>query len=173
MNDENINIDWKSATSIFDFTVKDLDGEDVPLEKYRGMVCLVVNVASNCGLTKSNYRQLNELYDKFKDTGKFAILAFPCNQFLGQEPACETDLKEFKLKQRIEFDFFAKVNVNGKLACPLYNFLKSKQGGILGDFIKWNFTKFLCNKEGIPVSRYGPRTEPLEIGKDIMAILDD
>ena len=122
---------------------------------------MVVNVASNCGLTKSNYRQLNELYDKLKDTDKFAILAFPCNQFAGQEPACETDLKEFKLKQKIEFDFFAKVNVNGKQAAPLYNYLKSKQGGILGNFIKWNFTKFLCNKEGLPVARYGPSTEPL------------
>ncbi|XP_053213403.1 glutathione peroxidase-like [Panonychus citri] len=173
MAEENTETDLKGINSIFDFVMKNLDGEDVPLEQYRGKVCLVVNVASNCGLTKSNYRQLNELYAKLKDTNKFAILAFPCNQFAGQEPACETDLKEFKLKQKIEFDFFAKINVNGKEAAPLYNYLKSKQGGILGNFIKWNFTKFLCNKQGIPVKRYSPTTEPLQIEKDITNLLEE
>lgn len=173
MAEENKSVDPKNASSIFDFTVKNLDGEDVPLEKFRGKVCLVVNVASNCGLTKNNYKQLNELYAKHKDSGNFAILAFPCNQFAGQEPACETDLKEYVVKQKIEFDFFGKVNVNGKQAIPLYDYLKSKQGGMLGDFIKWNFTKFLCNKEGVPVKRYSPTTEPNQIEKDIVALLEE
>ncbi|XP_074593995.1 glutathione peroxidase 1-like [Brevipalpus obovatus] len=169
-NDENKSPDLKNAKSIFEFTVKDLDGNDVSLEKFRGKVCLVVNVASNCGLTKNNYKQLNEMYAQYREKG-LEILAFPCNQFAGQEPACETDLKEFIKKNNIEFPFFAKVNVNGANSIPLYSFLKNKQGGLLGNFIKWNFTKFLCNKDGEPVKRYGPSTEPKSIHKDMEELL--
>lgn len=126
---------------------------------FRGKVVLIVNVASNCGLARSNYKQLNELYAKLKDK-PFSILAFPCNQFAGQEPACDVDLKEFMKKNNVEFDVFAKCNVNGKEALPLYDYLKNKKGGLFGNFIKWNFTKFLVNKNGEPVKRYGPKTEP-------------
>lgn len=99
------------------------------------------------------------MYTQYREKG-LEILAFPCNQFAGQEPACETDLKEFIKKNNVEFPFFAKINVNGANTIPLYSFLKNKQGGLLGNFIKWNFTKFLCNKDGEPVKRYGPSTEP-------------
>lgn len=163
--------DWKSKKTIYEFTVKDIDGNEVSLDKYKGKPTLIVNVATNCSFTKSNYPQLNELYDKYESQG-LRIAAFPCNQFNGQEPGCDTDIKEFVKKKGVRFDMFSKIDVNGDTAIPLYKWLKSKQGGILGfDSIKWNFTKFLVNKEGVPIKRFAPQDEPKTIEPDIKAAL--
>ena len=136
----------------------------------RGHPLIVVNVATNCGFTKSNYKQLNELYTKYKDEG-LRIAAFPCNQFGGQEPGCSVDIEEFLKKNNVEFDVYEKINVNGGEAAPLYQWLKKKQGGFLVDAIKWNFTKFLVDKDGKPVSRHSPSTEPNSMEKDIKSLL--
>jgi len=163
---------WKTASSIFDFEAQMLLGDDVvPLSKYKGNVTLIVNVASKWGLTEKNYKELNELHTKYSVAG-LRILAFPCNQFGNQEPAEGEELMQFMRDHNVEFDVFDKINVNGDDAHPLWKYLKSKQGGgLLGSFIKWNFSKFLCNKNGIPVKRYAPTTGPLECEKDIIGLL--
>ena len=163
--------DWKNAKTIYELKVTDIDGNQVGLDKYKGHPLLVVNVASNCSLTKDNYKQLNELYEKYENNG-LKILGFPSNQFNGQEPACDVDIKEFAKKKGVQFDMFAKIDVNGDSADPLYKWLKTKQGGFLGfDGIKWNFTKFLVNKEGIPIKRYAPTVQPKDIESDLKAQL--
>ena len=141
------------------------------MEKYKGKVLLIVNVASKCGFTKGNYKELNELYSKYRNEG-LAILGFPCNQFGHQEPGCDVDIKEFMKKNDVEWDMFGKIEVNGDNAIPLYNWLKSKAGGTLIDAIKWNFTKFLINKEGVPVARFAPNKSPMEFEKEIKAELE-
>ncbi|KAK9997168.1 hypothetical protein SO802_021854 [Lithocarpus litseifolius] len=152
-----------TSKSIYDFTVKDIRGNDVSLSEYNGKVLLIVNVASKCGLTQTNYKELNVLYEKYKNQG-FEILAFPCNQFLGQEPGNNEAIQEVACTMfKAEFPIFDKVEVNGKNAAPIYKFLKSQKGGILGDALKWNFTKFLLNKEGKVVERYAPTTSPLKL----------
>ncbi|XP_059654293.1 probable glutathione peroxidase 2 [Cornus florida] len=161
----------ETPKSIYDFTVKDIRGNDVPLGNYGGKVLLIVNVASKCGLTQSNYKELNILYEKYKDQG-LEILAFPCNQFGWQEPGTNEEIQETACTMfKAEFPIFDKIDVNGKNAAPLYKYLKSEKGGLLVDGIKWNFTKFLVNKEGKVVERYGPRTSPLQIEKDIQNLL--
>jgi len=161
-----------SSKSIYDFTVKDIRGNDVSLSEYSGKVLLVVNVASKCGLTQANYKELNVLYEKYKSKG-FEILAFPCNQFAGQEPGNNEEIQEVACTMfKAEFPIFDKIEVNGKNAAPIYKFLKSQKGGIFGDGIKWNFTKFLVNKEGKVVERYAPTTSPLKIEKDIQNLLE-
>lgn len=163
--------DWKEAKTIYDFSVKDLDDNEVSLSKYAGHPVLIVNVATYCGLTKSNYKQLNELYDKYKDQG-LKIAGFPCNQFNNQEPGCSVDIKEFLVKNKVEWDVYSKIDVNGDTADPLYKWLKKQKGGIMGmDGIKWNFSKFLIGKDGVPVERYAPTTEPNSIGKDIEKVI--
>lgn len=163
--------DWKSKTSFHEFTATDIDGNEVSLEKYKGHPTMIVNVATHCGLTKSNYKQLNELYDQYEKDG-FRIAAFPCNQFGNQEPGCSVDIQEFMKKNNIRFDMYSKVNVNGDNAIPLYKWLKKQQGGWLGfDGIKWNFTKFLTDKDGKPIKRYAPTTEPKSIEPDIKSLL--
>ncbi|KAI3977773.1 hypothetical protein MKX01_040518 [Papaver californicum] len=158
--------------SIYDFTVKDIHENDVCLKDYEGKVLLIVNVASKCGLTESNYKELNVLYEKYKTQG-FEILAFPCNQFAGQEPGTHDEIKEVACTNfKAEFPVFAKVDVNGNNAAPLYQFLKTQKGGLFGNAIKWNFTKFLVNKEGKVVDRYAPTTGPLRIEKDIKKLLE-
>lgn len=148
-----------------------MNDQEVDLSKYKGHVLIIVNVATYCGLTKANYKQLNELYDKYKDQG-LKILGFPCNQFNNQEPGCSVDIIEFLKKNNVEWDVFSKIEVNGDGADPLYKWLKTKQKGILGfDGIKWNFSKFLINREGVPVNRYAPTTEPKDIEKDIKPLL--
>ncbi|KAG9447101.1 hypothetical protein H6P81_013229 [Aristolochia fimbriata] len=165
------NMAEETPKSLYDFTVKDIQGNDVSLSTYSGKVLLIVNVASKCGLTHSNYKELNTLYDKYKDQG-FEILAFPCNQFAGQEPGSNEEIQQTVCTMfKAEFPVFDKVEVNGKEAEPLYKFLKSQKGGIFGDAIKWNFTKFLVDKNGKVVSRYAPTTSPLKIEKDIQALL--
>ncbi|OQR74392.1 glutathione peroxidase-like [Tropilaelaps mercedesae] len=152
--------------TIYDFTVKNIDGNDVSLKKYEGRVCLIVNVASKCGFTQQ-YVGLQKLHEKYFSRG-FSVLGFPCNQFGSQEPASEEEIKKFTaLKYNVTFDLFKKVDVNGDLASPLWSFLKSEQHGFLGDNIKWNFTKFLVDRQGKPVKRYGSTTEPDSLVSDI------
>ncbi|XP_076925426.1 putative phospholipid hydroperoxide glutathione peroxidase [Bidens hawaiensis] len=153
----------QSKQSVHDFTVKDAKGQEVDLSKYKGKVLLIVNVAPQCGFTNSNYPELTTLYQKYKDQG-LEILGFPSNQFNGQEPGSNEEIQEFVCTRfKAEYPVFAKVDVNGKNAEPLYDFLKSSKGGFLGDSIKWNFTKFLVDKDGKVVDRYAPTTTPLSI----------
>uniref|UniRef100_F1L9H1 Glutathione peroxidase n=1 Tax=Ascaris suum TaxID=6253 RepID=F1L9H1_ASCSU len=161
-----------SKQTIYDFKVKDAEGHDVSLDKYKGKVVLIVNVASKCGLASSNYAELKELLDKYADKG-LVIATFPCNQFGGQEPDCEVDIRNFvKDKFKFEPDLYGKIDVNGSHADPLFAFLKKEQGGIFFDAIKWNFTKFLIDTNGRPVKRYSPTTSPKSIEKDIEALLE-
>ncbi|XP_026379061.1 probable phospholipid hydroperoxide glutathione peroxidase isoform X2 [Papaver somniferum] len=161
----------KTHGSIHDFTVKDARGNDVDLSTYKGKVLLIVNVASQCGLTTSNYTELAQLYQKYKDQG-LEILAFPCNQFRGEEPGTNEEIVEFACTRfKPEYPIFDKVDVNGDNAAPIYKFLKSSKGGLFGDSIKWNFAKFLIDKEGHVVDRYAPSTSPLSIEKDIKKLL--
>ncbi|KAK3158669.1 hypothetical protein QOZ80_2AG0140070 [Eleusine coracana subsp. coracana] len=160
-----------SATSVHDFTVKDASGKDVDLSTYKGKVLLIVNVASQCGLTNSNYTELSQLYEKYKDQG-FEVLAFPCNQFGGQEPGTNEEIVQFACTRfKAEYPIFDKVDVNGDNTAPIYKFLKSSKGGLFGENIKWNFSKFLVDKEGRVVERYAPTTSPLSIEKDIKKLL--
>ncbi|CAA7399062.1 unnamed protein product [Spirodela intermedia] len=163
----------QSPKSVHDFTVKDARGNDVNLGSYKGKALLIVNVASQCGLTNSNYTELSQLYEKYKSKG-LEILAFPCNQFGGQEPGSNDQIVEFACTRfKAEYPIFDKVDVNGQNAAPVYKFLKSSKGGLFGDSIKWNFAKFLVDKEGNVVDRYAPTTSPLSIEKDIKKILGE
>ncbi|XP_009803157.1 putative phospholipid hydroperoxide glutathione peroxidase [Nicotiana tabacum] len=166
-------ISARAATekTIHDFTVKDIDGKDVPLSKFKGKVLLIVNVASRCGLTTSNYTELSQVYEKYKTKG-LEILAFPCNQFGAQEPGSNPEIKQFACTRfKAEFPIFDKVDVNGPNTAPVYQFLKSSAGGFLGDLVKWNFEKFLVDKNGKVVERYPPTTSPIQIEKDIQKLL--
>ncbi|OIW10093.1 hypothetical protein TanjilG_21930 [Lupinus angustifolius] len=169
----------ETSKSIYDFTVKDIKGNDVNLSQYHGKVLLIVNVASECGLTQTNYKELSALYEKYKSQD-FEILAFPCNQFGSQEPGTNEEIEQTVCTRfKAEFPVFDKctvvsisaVEVNGKNAAPIYQFLKNQKGGIFGDGIKWNFTKFLVNKEGKVVDRFAPTTSPLKIEKDLLKLL--
>eukprot|EP01018_Ginkgo_biloba_P024991 Gb_12820 [translate_table: standard] len=158
-------------STVHDFIVKDIRGNDVDLSIYKGKVLLIVNVASECGLTTSNYIEMNELYAKYKDQG-FEILAFPCNQFGEQEPGTNEQIAELACTRfKAEFPMFDKVEVNGDNAAPIYKFLKSSKGGIPGGDIEWNFSKFLVNKDGHVMEVCEPETSPLEIEKDIKKML--
>ncbi|XP_062101498.1 probable phospholipid hydroperoxide glutathione peroxidase [Humulus lupulus] len=157
--------------TLHDFSVKDIEGKEVPLNKFKGKVLLIVNVASKCGLTTANYSELSHLYEKYKTQG-LEILAFPCNQFGGQEPGSNPEIKQFACTRfKAEFPIFDKVYVNGPNTAPVYKFLKSSAGGFLGDVIKWNFEKFLVDKNGVVVERYAPTTSPFQIEKDIQKLL--
>ncbi|KAG0617652.1 hypothetical protein M758_4G005100 [Ceratodon purpureus] len=162
----------KSGNSIYDFVVKDINGNDVEMSQYKGKVLLIVNVASACGLTTTNYTELAEIYTKYKGQD-FEILAFPCNQFGGQEPGSNEQIKQFACTRfKAEYPIFDKIDVNGSKEAPLYKFLKTqKGGGMLGDSIKWNFGKFLVDKNGNVVDRYAPTTPPSKIEKDIKKYL--
>jgi len=159
--------------SIYDFVVKDIDGNDVSLSTYKGKVLLIVNVASQCGLTQSNYKELTDLYNQYKGSD-FEILGFPSNQFAGQEPGSNEQIKEFACTRfKAEFPLFDKIDVNGQNQAPLYKYLKSqKGGGLFGDSIKWNFAKFLVDKNGKVVERYAPTTSPSKIEKDIKKLVN-
>jgi len=157
--------------NIYGFEAVNIDGRNVSLSEYKGKVILIVNVASKCGFTKQ-YAGLEELYNKYKDKG-FTVLGFPCNQFKNQEPGTNAEIKEFcSLNFGVTFDLFEKIDVNGANAHPLYKFLTKKVTGTFGDSIKWNFTKFLIDKEGKPVKRFAPQTEPKSFEKDIEALLN-
>jgi len=153
--------------SIYDFTVKDIHGKPVKLDRYRGKVMLIVNTASECGFTPQ-YKGLEAVYEKLHDKG-LEVLGFPCNQFGGQEPGGEKEIAQFcELNFGVTFPMFAKVDVNGDDAAPLYRFLKAEKPGLLGsEAIKWNFTKFLVDRNGNVVKRYAPNDTPESIAKDI------
>ena len=157
--------------SIYDFVVKAQDGSDVSLDTYRGKVLLIVNTATGCGFTPQ-YVGLQELYNKYRDQG-FEILDFPCNQFGNQAPGSDDEIHEFCVGRfSMTFPQFSKIDVNGKDESPLYTFLKSKhKGGLLGSKIKWNFTKFLVDREGNVVDRFAPTTEPKDIDAKVAALL--
>ncbi len=157
--------------TIYDFKVKTINGEETTLERYKGKVLLIVNVASKCGFTPQ-YEGLEALYKKYKDQG-LVVLGFPCNQFGSQEPGSEAEIKNFcRVNFGVTFPMFSKINVNGDDAHPLYGYLKSEQPGILGsEAIKWNFTKFLVDKEGKVVERFGSSTKPKELEEKIEALL--
>ena len=157
-------------TTVYDFSAKRLSGEDVQLSQYKGKVLLIVNTASKCGFTPQ-YKGLQALYDKHQ--GKLEILGFPCNQFGKQEPGGESEISEFcELNYGVSFPMFGKIDVNGDDAHPLYKHLKQEAPGLLGSkSIKWNFTKFLVNKDGKVVKRYAPTDTPEAIEKDIAKLL--
>jgi glutathione peroxidase len=157
--------------TVYDFNARTVDGEDRSLADYKGKVLLVVNVASECGFTPQ-YEGLEALQRKYKERG-FAVLGFPCNQFGAQEPGTEAQIKSFCETQfGVSFPLFAKIDVNGPAADPLYQFLKSSEPGLLGtEAIKWNFTKFLVGKDGKTVKRYAPQTKPEAIEDDIEVAL--
>ena len=145
--------------SIYDFSAKTIEGNEQKLDAYRGKALLVVNVASKCGFTPQ-YEGLEALYRTFKDKG-FAVLGFPCDQFGHQEPGNEDEIRNFcSLNYDVTFPMFAKIDVNGDDAHPLYKWLRTEKGGVLGDSIKWNFTKFLIGKDGKVVARFEPKVTP-------------
>lgn len=148
------------GATVYDFTVKNIKGVEEPLSKYRGKVLLIVNTASECGFTYQ-YEGLEKLYEKYQDQG-LEVLGFPCNQFGKQEPGDEKQIENFcKLKFGVKFPLFAKIEVNGAGAHPLFEHLKEKAPGILGTrAIKWNFTKFLVNRHGHVLARFAPKDEP-------------
>lgn len=158
------------GASIYDFSVATSSGEQ-SLADYKGKAVLIVNTASRCGYTPQ-YKGLQAIYEKYNKDG-FEVLAFPCNQFGEQEPGDDTEIKSFcDMNYSITFPIFKKVDVNGKAAHPLYNYLKQEAPGLLGlKDIKWNFTKFLIDKDGKVVKRYAPMTEPSQIEDDIKKLL--
>lgn len=156
--------------SIYNFTVKDAKGNDVSLDAYKGKVLLIVNTATKCGFTPQ-YKDLQDLYLKYKDQG-FEILDFPCNQFGSQAPGSDEELESFcEMKYKTTFKTFAKIDVNGDHADPLYKYLKTNSKGFLGEAIKWNFTKFLVDKEGNVVDRYAPISNPSKMEDSIEKLL--
>ena len=157
--------------SVYDFKVKTVDGKEIGIDTYQGKVLLIVNVASKCGFTPQ-YQGLETLYKKLKGRG-FEVLAFPCNQFGAQEPGNENEIKSFcELNYGVTFPLFSKIEVNGKNAHPLYAYLKEQEKGILGtEGIKWNFTKFLIDREGNIIERYAPTTSPISLKEDIEKLL--
>jgi glutathione peroxidase len=155
---------------VYDFTAQSLAGEDVPLTRFEGQVLVIVNTASACGFTPQ-YKGLEQLHRDFAARG-FAVLGFPCNQFGGQEPGDAGQIGEFcKTKYDVTFPMFAKIDVNGNQAHPLFNHLKNAKSGLLGPSIKWNFTKFLVDRSGRATGRYAPTATPDGMRKDIEALL--
>lgn len=157
--------------NIYDINVKTIDGTVITLAPYNGKVMLIVNVASKCGFT-SQYEGLEELYRTFKDRG-LVILGFPCNQFGSQEPGSEEQIMDFcRINYGVTFPMFAKIEVNGANTHPLYVHLKKEQPGILGSkVIKWNFTKFLVDREGHVVQRFSSSSKPASLVKEIELLL--
>ena len=158
-------------TTAYDFSAKTLEGSDLSLDTYRGKAMLVVNTASKCGFTPQ-YTGLEKLWRKYQDKG-LVVLGFPCDQFGHQEPGDEEEIKNFcSLTYDVSFPMFAKIEVNGAKAHPLYKWLKSEKAGLLGmEGIKWNFTKFLVGRDGQVLKRYAPTDTPEKIEKDLAAVL--
>lgn len=156
--------------TVYNYEVTTISGEDKSLADYRGNVLLIVNTASKCGFTPQ-YEGLQQLYDKYQQDG-FEILGFPSNQFMNQEPGSDDEISSFcQLNYGVTFPMFSKIDVNGKNAHPLFQFLTKEAPGVLTDQVKWNFTKFLIDKEGNVLKRYAPKTKPEEIEADIQAAL--
>ncbi|MCQ4163733.1 glutathione peroxidase [Tahibacter harae] len=158
-------------TTAYDFSATTLDGDEQPLKAYRGKALLIVNVASKCGFTPQ-YTGLEALYRKHKDEG-LVVLGFPCDQFGHQEPGDADEIRNFcSLTYDVSFPLFAKIDVNGDKAHPLYKWLKSEKAGFLGtEAVKWNFTKFLVDREGHVVKRYAPTDTPEKIEKELADVL--
>ena len=158
-------------TDVYDIPLKTIDGSATTLDRYRGAVMLIVNVASRCGYTPQ-YSALEALYRKYKDRN-FVVLGFPCNQFGNQEPGSEAEIQQFCGERfGVTFPMFAKIDVNGVNAHPLYRHLKSEKRGLLGrEAIAWNFTKFLVGKDGEVLKRYGPLRKPENIDGDIARLV--
>ncbi len=157
-------------SGVHDFTAKSLAGEDVPLRQFADKVLLIVNTASKCGFTPQ-YRGLEALHRELSPRG-FAVLGFPCNQFGSQEPGDAEQIEQFCASQYdVSFPMFAKIDVNGASAHPLYKYLKSEKSGLLGSSIKWNFTKFLVDRAGKVVARFAPTATPEGLKQDIEALL--
>jgi glutathione peroxidase len=155
---------------VHDFTAASLAGEEVPLRRFEGKVLLIVNTASACGFTPQ-YRGLEALHRELSPRG-FAVLGFPCNQFGGQEPGDAGQIAQFcTSKYDVTFPMFAKIDVNGSRAHPLYNYLKNEKAGLLGGSIKWNFTKFLVDRSGKVVARHAPTARPESLRQEIEALL--
>jgi glutathione peroxidase len=158
------------VASIYDFSALSLSGEEVPLKRYEGKVLLIVNTASACGFTPQ-YKGLEVLHRDLGPRG-LAVLGFPCNQFGNQEPGDAKQIAEFcESKYDVSFPMFAKIDVNGARAHPLYSYLKAAKSGLLGPSIKWNFTKFLIDRGGQVVARYAPTATPESLRRDIEALL--
>jgi glutathione peroxidase len=155
---------------IYDFTARSLAGEEIPLQRFEGQVLLIVNTASACGFTPQ-YKGLEALQKELGPRG-FAVLGFPCNQFGSQEPGDANEIERFCTgKYAVTFPMFAKIDVNGSAAHPLFQYLRSEKSGLLGSSIKWNFTKFLIDRSGRVVARHAPTTTPEGLKKEIEALL--
>ncbi|MBO1626814.1 glutathione peroxidase [Bacillus arachidis] len=157
--------------TVYDFSAKTITGEEKSLREYEGKVLLIVNVASKCGFTPQ-YKGLQAIYEKYKEQG-FEILGFPCNQFGGQEPGTEEEITSFcELNYGVSFPMFAKVDVKGDSAHPLYTYMTEQAPGIFGmKAVKWNFTKFLIGRDGKVIDRFAPQTKPEELEKEIERVL--
>lgn len=160
-------------TKLYQFQAKGIDGSPIPLDRYRGRVLLIVNVASHCVFTKQ-YDALQELHQKYSDRG-LSVLGFPCNQFGNQEPGSDEEVKSFcELHYHVAFDLFSKIDVNGPNADPIFQYLKSQAPGLLGsESIKWNFTKFLVGRSGNVLRRYSSMTTPKQLESDIESALNE
>ena len=155
---------------VYDFTATSLAGEEIPLQRFEGQVLLIVNTASACGFTPQ-YRGLQALQQALGPRG-FSVLGFPCNQFGSQEPGDAAQIEQFcESNYAVSFPLFAKIEVNGGGAHPLYQYLKSEKSGLLGSSIKWNFTKFLIDRSGRVVARHAPTTSPEALTSEIEALL--
>jgi glutathione peroxidase len=160
----------ESTGSVYDFTANTIDGKKKSLSDYKGKVLLIVNTASKCGFTPQ-FDGLEALYKKYGDQG-FEILGFPCNQFAHQDPGTNAEIGQFCTQNYgVSFQMFEKIDVNGPNAHPLYKYLVTQKKPILGESIKWNFTKFLVNRKGEVVDRFAPQTTPESIDKDIAKLL--
>ena len=162
--------DWEKAENIYQFHAKDIKGNDVSFSKYQDHPLIVVNVASKCGLTETNYKQLQELYEQYEGKG-LRILGFPSGDFMNQEYDTSKEILDFIKQYNVTFDMFEKIHVNGDETHPLWKYLKSRQGGFITNGIKWNFTKFIVDKKGQVVARFGPQTEPKEMEETLMLYL--
>lgn len=157
-------------TTVYDFFAKTITEEEKSLKEYEGKVLVIVNTASKCGFTPQ-YKELQALYEKYNNQG-FEILGFPCNQFMKQEPGTEKDIQEFcQVNYGVTFPMFSKVDVKGKNAHPLFQYLTKHTSGVLSSEVKWNFTKFLINKNGEVVERFAPATKPEKMVAEIETLL--
>lgn len=159
--------------NVYSFSCQNIKGEEKSLNDYSGKALLIVNTASKCGFTPQ-YKGLQELYEEYSKNN-FEVLGFPCNQFGKQEPGTEQEISEFcSVNYNVTFPIFSKVNVNGPSAHPLFKFLTTSKPGLLGsEKIKWNFTKFLINKDGVPVKRFSPQTSPEQISSHIDELIQN
>ncbi len=156
--------------SVYEYSAQDIDGEMISMDEYRGKVMLIVNTASKCGFTPQ-YTGLEKLYQEFKDQD-FVVLGFPSNQFNEQEPGGDDDIKNFcEVNYGVTFPLFSKIDVNGDHALDLFRYLKKETKGMLGDSVKWNFTKFLVDRDGHVIKRFAPQTSPEKLVDDIKELL--